>query len=280
MKAILFRVIIMIFVTGSFLACDTKKVDAPNNVSYDSLSVSKIYHLENDSTKPSCSIKIKYLYPTKFENAEILTKIKRELNYAVFEDERYESLSPDSALEKYITDYIQNYQNEANVQFPDWSESDEAEDYFSFYKSIDTKVLYDKNNILSYQVSSMDFKGGATSSTIYQNIVIDLKTGNLVTEKDIFMPEYKKMLNILLTDKIVDQNKVKKAEDLLELGFWGIEDIASNDNFYIDNDGLTYIFNQGEYSAPSLGEIRVTFTFDELRSILNQNSPISFLFNK
>ena len=280
MKTIFKWTILFGIMVGAFFSCDTKKSDSPNGITYDSLSVSKIYHLDNDSTKPSCTIKVKYLFPVKYADAEILSKIQKELNYTILEDESYESLSPDSAVDKFVEDYIKNYIDEANVQFPDWAQSDETEDYFSFYKSIESKVLYDKNKLLSYQVSSMDYKGGANSSTLYKNVVLDLKTGNVVTEQDIFIPDYKQVLNAMLTSKIVEQNNVKKAEDLLEFGYWGIEDITSNNNFYLNDNGLAYIFNQGEYSAPSLGKIEIPFSFEELSAILKPDSPISFLYKK
>ena len=280
MKTIFSRIILFGILTGAFFSCKTKKADSPNELTYDSVSVSRIYHMDNDSTKPSCTLKVKYIFPVKYSDAGVLSKIQRELNYAILEDESYEALRPDSAVEKYVTDYIKNYIDEAKVQFPDWAESDETEDYFSFYKSIESKVLYDKNMLLSYQVSSMDYKGGANSSTLYKNVVLDLKTGNVVTEQDIFIADYKKELNAMLTSKIVAQNNVKKAEELLEFGYWGIEDITSNNNFYLDDNGLTYIFNQGDFSAPSLGKIQVPFSFKELTAILKPDSPISFLFKQ
>jgi hypothetical protein len=268
----------MLLVT--FSACENKKVDAPNNIVYDSITVSKIYHLDNDSTNPSCSLKIKFIYPSQYADSAILNKIQKEFNYALLEDESYEILSPENAVDKYITDYIANYIEAAKVQFPDWVDSEDTDDYFSFYKDLSSKILFNKSDIISYQTSAMDYKGGANSSTIYKNVVFDLKTGYPVTEKDIFIPEYKTALSSMLTNKILVQNNVTKAEDLLESGYYGIEDIASNNNFFIDENGLTYIFNQGEYSAPSLGVIKVPFTYEELRPILKENSPISHLSGK
>lgn len=263
-----------------FFSCENKKTDTVNNIVYDSISVSKIYHLDNDSTKPSCSIKINYIFPAKYEDSIMLAKIQKEFNYALFEDESSESLSPANAVDKYVTNYIANYKEAAQVQFPDWESSEDSEDYFSFYKTLNSQVIFDRGGIISYQTSSMDFKGGANSSTFYKNVNIDLKTGNVITEKDIFIPEYKKLLNTMLTDKIVGQNNVKTAEDLLEFGYWGIEDIAANNNFSIDDKGITYLFNQGEYSAPSLGTIKVPFTYSELYPILKDNSPISSFSGK
>ncbi|MDR1882533.1 MAG: DUF3298 and DUF4163 domain-containing protein [Prevotella sp.] len=259
-----------------FTSCKTeKKMNASNEITYDSISVARIYHLDNDSTKPSCSLKIKYIFPVKYADSNVLASVQQGLNFTLTEDEKYEGLKPQDAVDKYVEDYIEKYKNDAKEQFPDWEESGDTEDYFSYYKTLDTKVVFDMNGILSYQISSMDYKGGANSSTAYRNIVIDLKTGAILNEQDIFLPEYRKPLNAVLTRKIVEQNKVQKPEDLLELGFWGIEDLTSNENFSVDNKGLTYIFNPGEYSAPSLGEISIFLPYDEIGELLKDNSPIS-----
>ncbi|WP_029904837.1 DUF3298 and DUF4163 domain-containing protein [Prevotella sp. 10(H)] len=259
-----------------FISCKPdKKTNEPNAITYDSISVAKIYHLDNDSTKPSCSLKINYIFPVKFEDEKVLADMQKELNFALMEDEKYESMTPQDAVNKYIEDYIDKYRRDAKEQFPDWRESGDTEDYFSYYKTLNTKVIFDMDNLLSYQISSMDYKGGANSSTAYRNVVIDLKTGKMLSEQDIFMHDYKKILNTLLIRKIVAQNKVQKPEDLLEFGYWGIEDLTSNENFYVDSNGVTYIFNPGEYSAPSVGEIKVYLPYEEIRNILKEDSPVS-----
>ncbi len=275
MKAIKSSFCLFVMALLVLSSCKTeKKTDVPNDVVYDSISVARIYHLDNDSTKPSCSLKINYIFPIKYTDEKVLANMQKELNYAMMEDEKYENLKPAAAVDKYIEDYIENYKNDAKEQFPDWQDSHDTEDYFSYYKTLNTKILFDMGGITSYQISSMDYKGGANSSTAYRNIVLDLQTGNTVKEQDIFRSEYKKLLNDMLIRKIVNQNKVQKPEDLLEFGYWGIEDLTSNNNFSVDSAGLTYIFNPGEYSAPSLGEIRVFLPYNEIQDMLNINSPI------
>lgn len=279
MKIILIRLIIITTVFSFLFSCKTeKKADVPNAVIYDSVLVANVYHLDNDSTKPSCSLKVKYLYPAKYTDTQILQKIQGELNFAFMEDEKYEKLLPVDAVNQYVKDYIENYKNDAKEQFPNWQESGDSEDYFSYYKSLDSKVVFDMSNIISYQISSMDYKGGANSSTAFRNVVIDLKSGDILSEKDIFTGDYRGALNALLIRKVVEQNKVQKPEDLIEFGYWGIEDLASNDNFLVDTKGITYIFNPGEYSAPTLGEIRISLSYEELMLILKKDSPISIFF--
>lgn len=256
----------------------TQPSNVVNEVTFDTIQVSDIYHLDGDSTKPSCSLKISYIAPVGYADEDILAKIQKELNILVFEDELLGSLSPKDAADKFTANYIENYKEEAQTRFPNWAASHEAEDYFSFYKTIETLVVYNNADLLSYQVSSMDYKGGANSFTAYKNAVLNMKTGKLISEDDIFKTGYEKALNQIIIDKILVQNKAKKPEDLLELGFWGIEDLTSNGNFLVDDKGLTYIFSQGEYSAPSLGEIRVIIPYKEVYPILKDGSPISVFF--
>ena len=270
-----------IFVLIALSSCNiNRQSNEPNNIIYDSIYVAKVYHLDNDSTKPSCSLKINYVFPVKYVDEKILFQIQHELNYALMEDEKYEPMAPEEAVNNYVEDYINNYKRDAKEQFPDWETSGDTEDYFSYYKTLKTKVLYDLGGLVSYQIVSMDYKGGANSSTAYHNVVIDLKTGDLIGEQDVFLPDYKSVLSAMLIRKIINQNKVQKPDDLLEFGYWGIEDLSSNNNFSLDNKGLTYIFNPGEYSAPSLGEIRVFLSYEELDNILKDVSPISNLAGK
>ncbi|WP_165024884.1 RsiV family protein [Dysgonomonas sp. ZJ279] len=261
-------------------SCTKKGNHEANLIAFDTINVAKVYHLDNDSTKPSCSLKIDYIYPNQFENADVLAKIQQELNFIFMEGDVYETLTPVDAVNKYVNDYITNYKEEVESQFGNWEESGETEDYFSFYKTLSSEILFNEANILSYQIKMMDYKGGANSSTLYQNIVFDLNTGNVIKEQDIFSPNYKKLLNTLLINKIVAQNKVQKPEDLLEFGYYGIEDLTSNGNFYVDNKGITYIYNQREIAAPSLGEIRIFISYNEIENLLSENSPISVLSGK
>lgn len=278
MKYIFTQISLILLLLSVLFSCKTsnKENDTPNDIVYDSISVAEIYHLDNDSTKPSCSLNIKYRFPAEYPDAEILAKIQGELNFSLLEDEKYEKINPGDAVKKYIEDYIANYKKEAKERFSDWQASGDPEEFFSYYKVLDGYTVFDKGGLLSYQISSMDYKGGAGSVTMFRNIVFDLSTGNMVKEEDIFVPEYKNILNPLLTQKIIEQNNVKTAEDLLDLGYW-VEDLTSNNNFYVDDKGITYIFNPFEYSAATLGEIRIFLPYKEVNEILKRESPISDL---
>lgn len=263
----------------SFSCKGHRSGDASNDITFDTINVVKIYHLDNDSTNPSCSLKINYIYPSAYSDEAVLTKIQSELNLLLFEDETLDKATPKEAVDEYIKTYIENYKTETKTRFSDWQQSGLKDDYFSFYKKIDTEILFDKGDILSFQVSSIDDKGGTQSSSLFFNIVFDVNTGEALTEDDIFAISYQEKLNTILKAYIVKQKNAKSLEELADLGYIGIEDLSSNNNFSVNDKGISYIFNSGEYSAPSIGAIKVDLPYDEIKFLLKPNSPISHLYN-
>jgi hypothetical protein len=108
--------------------------------------------------------------------------------------------------------------------------------------------------------------------------VFCLKTSSLLTEDSIFNEGYEKMLNIIFKDKLLEANAVETIDQLENLGYFGIEEIMPNNNFLVDDKGITYTFNKGEYSALQLDEINIFIPYEEITDILKENAPISALY--
>jgi hypothetical protein len=126
-------------------------------------------------------------------------------------------------------------------------------------------------------VNRYNNKGGSATYSSHNNYVINLRTGDLLTEGDIFTPGYDVALQQLFEKVLMQENNVKTVSDLENLGYFGIEEIMPNRNFLIDNKGITYIFNKGEYSAYLLDAPEVFISFDELRMLLKKNTVVSKL---
>lgn len=281
MKRILYKFVILVGVMlGLMTSCDGNTSGEVNDITFDSISIAQTYHLDGDQTKPSCSLKVTFLFPTVYANADVLAKLQQELNYVFFEDEAYQNLTPAAAVEQYAKDYIENYKADAKVQFQDWEESGADQEYFSYYKTLEGSIVFNKSNIITYQIMSMDYKGGANSATAYRNITFDLATGNELDEKDIFIADYKKPLTEILFNKIAKKFNAKTSDELYDLGFWGIEDLEPNNNFLVDEKGITYIINQGDGTAPKLGETRIEISYSEILDLLKEDSPIAALAGK
>jgi hypothetical protein len=102
-----------------------------------------------------------------------------------------------------------------------------------------------------------------------------LNTGSLLSEDSIFAEGYEKELNIIFKNKLLAANNAETVDMLEKLGYFGIEEIVPNGNFLVDDKGITYTFNRGEYSALLLDEIIIFLPYSEINFIFKDDSPLS-----
>lgn len=283
MKIISFALIATIIALfSSFLtSCSEKKVMTDNDIKFDTLYVAKFHHLNNDSTMPSCNLNVTLQYPIEYKDEKVLSEIQNFFIAAMF-DESYAELSIDEVLEEYADDYVKNYTEDAKLYLNErlYSEIDPKDKYFSYYEDLSNTIVFNKGKIMSVQFVQSNKKGNKATFKHFSNYVLDMKTGKELNESDVFNEGYEKALNIIFKDKLLKANKVENIKDLEELGFTGIEEIIPNNNFLVDERGVTYIFNKEEYSVLQLDEIRIFIAYDEIPHVLKDESPITIFYKK
>lgn len=65
-----------------------------------------------------------------------------------------------------------------------------------------------------------------------------------------------------------------EADELMGEGFFDINEIAPNNNFWINNEGVHYVYNQYEIAPYSMGPIEVTIPFEEITPIIIPESIV------
>lgn len=269
--------LIALFFLGMFVTgCNTNiKQTADNDIKFDSIRVDKTYHLLDNPDNPNCNLQLSFTYPAKFSDKEILKKVQNDFVLSYF-GENYENLPPEEAVAKYTEDYLNNYK-ELEADFK--AELEKKDDlpvgaWFSYFEMSSDEIVYNQNDILSYTVSFENYTGGAHGSHAYNNHVINLKTGNAITEEDIFIENFQDSLAQILIDHIAKQNKVENPKDLENIGFFSVEEIFPNGNFLVDGDGITYTFNEYEIAAYVVRETNVFLPYAEIQYLLKKDSPI------
>lgn len=280
MKHISFYFGIFCIIALSLFSCNTKETPAHDNViEFDTIYSTQNYHWDNDSTQPSCNLKLTFIYPKTYNDKAILDSLQ-QIFVSCFFDETYALFSPKDAVANYGKAYIENYKEDVKIFSENNDEHDDREEFFSYYETTANHITFNRGGVLSFQVTQSNYKGGASSYEFLNNYVVNLKTGKLITEDDIFKPGYEKLLTPIFRDYLIKSNKVQSINELEDLGYFGIEEMAPNDNFLLDNKGITYIFNKGEYSAYKLDAIKVFIPFNEIDLALKDDSPISQLITK
>lgn len=271
----------------------SSKIKAENEISFDTISINKRQHLDNDSTRPFCDISVNFVYPVKSAKTNLDT-LQRFFVSNMF-GPSFEDLKPLAAVEAYISNYIDNYSHDAytysesvsdmeelNALIPgidvDDSEHEIDKLFYSYYESLSDSITFNQHGILSFQIKQSNSKGEPASYYVsYSNHVINLNTGDQITEYDIFNAGYDKALQVLIITSLLEQNGVKTIDELEDLGFFGINEIVPNKNFLLNDKGIIYTYNKGEYSAYQLTAPQVFIPYNVIRSLLRENTIVSKL---
>lgn len=270
------------------------KFRADNGIVFDTIKVDKQYFLKNDSTKPSCSIHIKFVYPVSSKYAD-LDSLQR-IFLSRFLGASYDSLGVQDAVDKYVANFIASYKDDvatyqktlknsgsddifAPVFTHDEDISKLSERFYFYREELSNSIFYNSQGVLSFQVKQSNNKGNADAFNSYHNYSIDLSKLDIITEDDIFTSGYDAALQPIFQTSLMEQNNVNTLVDLADIGYFGVDEIVPNRNFLINDKGITYVFNKGEYSAYQLDAPVVFIPYQLIKSLLRENTPIS-TFNK
>ena len=267
---------------------------ATNKLTLDTILVDSRHHLEGDTTKPYCDIHVSFVYPIESQIAN-LDSLQHFFVSTLF-GPAYEDLTPADAVEAYIKSYVDNYNRDAVIYrettgnsgvpyslLPEHNHEGngdaDSDRFYSYYENISNSIVYNRNELISLQVKQSNNKGGAASYQLFRNHVYNLRKGSPVPESDLFNAGYDTALRQIIIASLLEQNRVKSIDELEELGFFGIQEILPNKNFLLNEEGIIYTFNKGEYSAYQLEAPEILIPYGAIRSLLRENSIASKLAN-
>ncbi len=277
-----------LFLLSLHTSCDRTVKVVDNTLGFDSLRIDEVYHLFNDENEPCCNLRLDFKFPDKFGNKEVLKKIQ-SIFIDKFLGNNYSDLSPEKALDAYKVQYIEEFkqfeteikeeEKRLNEKYHTEDEDENVDETgFSYYLISKDTVLFNKNNILSFQIESSSYIGGAHGYNSSYAYVINLETGDLIKESHIFGEDTKEYISKLIIDKILKQNDLKDPKDLENIGYTDVQEIAPNGNFIVDEKGITYIFNEDEIAPRVVGRIKVFLPYEEISVYMKPENPLSGLY--
>ncbi len=272
---------IVIAFVGLFSSC--KKTGNSTKIEFDSIVVAEKIPLlvENDTTLPYSDVEIKFIYPKKFQGKEELARLQEIFAGTFFRSPDFETLAPQESVNKYLADYSEEYKKLSNSYYEDKKRlQDEIPQWYWYKMSNTNKIIYQGDSLLAYAVEYSDYTGGAHGSynVVYTNI--DLNRLVTLAEEDLFKPDYFKPLTEKIIQNLMKKFNVTQPDSLYEHGFFTIEDIAPNNNFWLDDKAIHYAYNQYEIAPYAMGVIEVSVPYSDLEDILIPNGLVSRFFLK
>lgn len=252
--------------------CVTSCFNKDNKINFDKLDLNERVYLfpVNDTTMPYANVKVEFNYPKRFKSKEDLARLRQIFIGTFYNDESYDSLSPKEALSQYLVDYTEEYREIGDQYNEDKRnlEDDNQPSWYWYELQKSNEILFQDENILSYSVQHADYTGGAHGSLNLLYYTIDLNELTTITQENIFKPNFYKFLTTKIIERLMIKFNVDTPEKLHSEGIFDINDIAPNDNFWINDEGVHYIYNQYEIAPYVMGPIEVTIPYEDIKSII------------
>ena len=234
-----------------------------------SLSSEQVCYLK-DAQEDSLTVSIHIEYPTAIGKTDALNNIQRDLKHRLF-GEAYIDMEPQQALDAYVAMLKTEYKINNLPLKEDWEKDNRDYEYAPICceeQVLTGSVMGEVKGILSYCVERYVYTGGAHGSNFRQFVNYNLQTGEQIDEEQLFAENYQEPLTQLLLQYMVEQNdEIALIQDLQEAGY-NVDDIHPNDNFYLAEEGITYVFNPYDIAPYALGETEILIPWSALQNIL------------
>jgi hypothetical protein len=269
--------------SGLLVNCTGRGGARSFGIEFDNIVIAKHIPLlqENDTTLPHADVNISFIYPVKFRDSESVARLRQIFLGTFFGDSDYDSLSPQEAVSQYIGEYTERYQSLSNYYYEDKVRMEgNMPSWYWYVMNSSNRILFQCDSLLSYAVEYSDYEGGAHGSyrIIYTNI--DLNGLVSLSEEDLFRPGYFKPLTEKIIDRLMRNYDVTVPDSLLMQGFFSLDDIVPNSNFWLDRENIHYTYNQYEIAPYAMGVIDVSVPYSDLSDILLPDGIITRYFLK
>jgi hypothetical protein len=259
------------------ISCTKKGSQKVSSVTFRTILLKEEHHLNDNINNPILSIELNYQFPTAYSDDSILKKIRRILLADFLPDVADTADQPETAMKSYINGKIKAYESSEKIIEDEDSQDNISKPAIAWKDNTNLLIRYNANELLSYTVESTQYSGGAHGGTTFRNSVIDLSSGEIIGEEDLFTDASLPLINDIILKKLETQNNVETPEELEQIGYFDVSQIGQYKNFYLTNDGLVYTFNEYEIAAYAVGTIHVKLTFKDLEGFIAPGSPLEKL---
>lgn len=276
-KDILYSWLTIVLVGLIAALCSTLQRIAMPHVVCKEYSFDKVAYL-SEGQESSLTFSIRYAYPVAVNAPEeVLSKLQRAVCQTVL-GEAFLDMRPQQAIEAYAalkhTEYIQN-----NLPlFQEWAIDHEdeplCETCFNEELIISAAPMTDRlpesadRFLWSYAMDVYEYTGGAHGNRYLLIQNYDLETGDMVNEQDLFIDDYYEPLKTLLLNALIAQtDNAESKRDLRRMGY-SVADVVPNENFYVTQEGITYVYNPYEIAPYAMGCIEIFLPWEKVRPLI------------
>lgn len=219
-----------------------------------------------------CQMKVKLVasYPQSYKDSTSVNKLKKLFAQAVLNSTE-DVGGIKEAMRLYAKSVItKNTPKEDNSSAAD-SIVDEI-DIDRFELTVNVKVMYNSNGLISFCKEEAIDKNGQRTSTSHHYINFDLKEMKKVTLADLFRDDCIEKLTATLKAKLMDDKGAGNEDELNDLGYFNLPNLTVTNNFFFTSRGITWSYDSSVIAVESVGEPTINIDYGDLEQFQCENS--------
>ena len=129
--------------------------------------------------------------------------------------------------------------------------------------------LFNSNNIFCVELFEYSYLGGAHPNSFRSFVNFNLSNGDELKLEDILIEGYSEKLNAIGEEIFRQTNEIEPNKDLTEAGYWFDNNKFSiNNNFTVDEYGLTFYYNNYEITAYAFGPTELFIPYNRINDLI------------
>lgn len=242
----------------------TEESNFPSDkLEFASFADTTVYHIANIDSMPCMNITFNITYPLATGVAGNDQLLLKDFMANCVGKEYANKTSIEEAVTMFTNDEIKKYKSEVCGSTPESKVVAEAwmtHEYFA-----QNKILYNAHGILSYSNYVYTFTGGAHGINTTSCYVYDFYENQEIGINSIFKEEF--LPNVL--SLIKEELALNKDADSFDMNYVNV-----TENFFVDEEGIHWIYNPYEIAPYAIGAIEVTLPYSKIENYLTENTPI------
>jgi hypothetical protein len=219
-----------------------------------SVGVERQASLTRDSDAPRCEVSLKMSF-LKGPDAGVSEAVNSAVIRRLFDLEGLTmEQAADSFANKYTRDYVKNFA----PLYRDDRGDEQKRAWYEYRYNMNTRVESRREHVVTYFAELDYYEGGAHGVSQLLTMNFDDRTGSQITLADLYETILQPQLEKQLLEKLMETTGTTSLEQLHDKGYLYSMDMFASENFILEDDAITFIYNPYEIAPYSMGRIELT----------------------
>ena len=260
------------------VACNPKEKTEP--LTFSQINKEQKASLVQDAENPHCRIKVSYQYINTPKDS-INESITRQINCRVLGEE-YQALAPEVAVDSLMHNYVRNYQKEVKGYYDEeiahGADVKDLPAWFNYSHELNTEVEVVDNRYINYRANIFTYQGGAHPNEWEYWMCFNQQSGKHIRIEDIIERKHTEAVKDMVLKELIKhmatiypKEKITTVDDLIRLQLPNFSDLFLSENFKMDNDSITFLYNKYDIAPYVFGKFIVALPIQELEPYMIQD---------